>query len=1347
MAAEFAAPTEAATWVVNTLEDPTEWDTADDVVSLREAIGSAQAGDTIVFDDGLAGGTITLSRSYLGVYRGITIDASAVGGITIDANGQSRVFYINGGSAENPVELISLTITGGNEYYGGGIYCYNSTLALTNSTVLGNTANDYGGGIYCYNSTLSLTDSTVSGNTANSGGGIYNNYSTLTVTGSIISENIATDDYGGGIYNNDNSTLSLTDSTVSGNTANSGGGIYNYCSTLTVTGSIISENIATNDVGGGIYCYDNSTLSLTDSTVSGNTANSGGGIYCYNSTLSLTDSTVSGNTANSGGGIYNESGTLTLTNSTISGNTTNYSGGGIYNCYNSTLSLADSTVSGNTANEYGGGIYNKSGTLTITNTILSLNCANSNSDFYSDRSFSSSHNIIGLDPGFVVAPVFEDGKLINADELNLSLTAESIAIDRGLNDAVETETDVAGNPRIVAAWRETPTVDIGAYEYQGRVEQEDIPLTVVTTDLDIIDEADGLISLREAILYAAITDEAVTFDESLAGKTIFLDGTQLEINTAVTIDATSIGGITVDAYDQSRVFYIAAGDETDPVRLIGLTITGGWAEGDGGGIYVANSGNLTLTGSTVTRNTATSYGGGIYNRGELTVMDSTIAENTATNYGGGIYNQSSGKVTINNSAFTGNTANQGGGIFNNDSGKLTVTNSAISGNTANSAGGIYNNGTLTMTDCTVSGNTANDTGAGILNYRTLMITNCIVSENAVGDSYWARGGGIYNSGTLAVTDSTITGNTASGYGASGGGIYSVGTLTLTNSILSLNYANWDNDIYNYSNPVTGSNNIIGLNPGFVIAPVFENGRLVNADELDLSLTAVSVAIDGGTNAAVETETDFAGNPRIVAAWRETPTVDIGAYEYQGTVTRGEIETPSTVVTTVLDILDETDGLISLREAILYAAAGDTVTFDPSLASRTIVLDGAELVIDKNLSIDASAVCGITIDGNGKCRIFTLRNASGRVTVNLAALAIRSGRAYYGGGIYNDGTILTLTNCTVTKSYAYYGGGIYNTNSGTLTAANTTVTDNSAYYWDNGHALYTSGGTVTFYNSIITGSVSVSSTRTYAYNTLSSDFTNWTRSQNCPTYDYYKPLFADPSHNDYTLAENSQAINAGNNTYVTTETDLAGNPRILNGTVDLGAYEYTGLIEPLDAPSILTGSNGCYVSYGANRHQVTWSAVDRAVSYEFAYSEDGGSTWTSLETNDTSAVVRGLTYGTEVAYRVRALSTRYLENSEWSAEKAFNVCPMDVNNDGDISNADRTLLAIAWLSEKGDDTYLDAADIDGDGNVANSDRAVLSANWLMDADDDNLLYPRPRAAADIVFAEYESADIGIDLAVF
>ena len=186
---------------------------------------------------------------------------------------------------------------------------------------------------------------------------------------------------GGGILNG--GTLWVTNSTISGNHADSdGGGIYNS-GTLTVTNSTISGNQAVFDGdgsnGGGIY--SSGTLTVTNSTISGNQAGlpgAGGGIYSSGS-LTVTNSTVSGNQAVSyGGGIYSAGGTLTVTNSTISGNHANSDGGGIYNTSN--LIVINSTLSQNNASNSGGGIYNAAGTANVFNTSIVFNGADDDAD-------------------------------------------------------------------------------------------------------------------------------------------------------------------------------------------------------------------------------------------------------------------------------------------------------------------------------------------------------------------------------------------------------------------------------------------------------------------------------------------------------------------------------------------------------------------------------------------------------------------------------------------------------------------------------------------------------------------------------------------------------------------------------------------------------------------------------------------------------------------------------------------------------------------------------------------------------------------------------------------------------
>jgi predicted outer membrane repeat protein len=264
---------------------------------------------------------------------------------------------------------------------GGGI-ANTGTLALANVTVTGNEAG-HGGGIDSTGD-LTIMHSMVSDNI---GGGI-GAYGGLTMTDSAISSNRAASD-GGGLAVGPGEPASVVRCTLSGNRGHHGGGVYNYGS-LTVTDSILSQNDATG-VGGGIH--STGELTVSNSTVADNdgggihssgtsrlvaltvSGNSDGGISIERGTLTLVDSTVSGNSSSSGGGGIYSMGLLTAINSTISGNEAGYDGGGIRS--DAPMVLIHATVSGNSAAEGGDAISNNPGPdlpSTVLNSLVDGNC-------------------------------------------------------------------------------------------------------------------------------------------------------------------------------------------------------------------------------------------------------------------------------------------------------------------------------------------------------------------------------------------------------------------------------------------------------------------------------------------------------------------------------------------------------------------------------------------------------------------------------------------------------------------------------------------------------------------------------------------------------------------------------------------------------------------------------------------------------------------------------------------------------------------------------------------------------------------------------------------------------------
>ncbi len=290
----------------------------------------------------------------------------------------------------------------------------------------------------------------------------------VTIRGGVVDDTEALlEGTGGGVRNE--GTLVIADSVVTGNRATRGAGLGNYNGTLNVQRSVITGNgDASTQSGGGIEnysYYDPASLSVTDSTVSGNRATNGGGLnnHAYDGVASavLSGSTISGNNAEVGGGVanravyYAEQGAnaaLTIVGSTVSGNVASQSGGGVHSQATSdsaaTLSISNSTIAENTAaGGTGGGIHVVDGpgvSAMLTSVLVGDNTAVGAGQDLASVSLSASYSLVettnghGLVNGANNNQVGVDGQISGlADNGGLTFThavaAGSPAIDQGSN--------------------------------------------------------------------------------------------------------------------------------------------------------------------------------------------------------------------------------------------------------------------------------------------------------------------------------------------------------------------------------------------------------------------------------------------------------------------------------------------------------------------------------------------------------------------------------------------------------------------------------------------------------------------------------------------------------------------------------------------------------------------------------------------------------------------------------------------------------------------------------------------------------------------------------------------------
>jgi uncharacterized repeat protein (TIGR01451 family) len=253
---------------------------------------------------------------------------------------------------------------------GGGALAIGAVTAV-NSRFENNRTDGQGGGLYA-ESTLWLTNTHFISNTASSDGGGAYAFDAVTAANSRFENNRSTDSNGGGLYTN--STLLLTNTHFISNTASFGGGGAAVLDAVTAVNSRFENNRSTGSRGGGLYA--GSTLLLTNTHFISNTASSiGGGVYAFGA-VTAANSRFENNrsTGNEGGGLYAYS-TLWLTNTHFLSNTASSNGGGAR--AGGEVTAVNSRFENNrSTGSQGGGLYARS-TVVLTNTHFISNTATS----------------------------------------------------------------------------------------------------------------------------------------------------------------------------------------------------------------------------------------------------------------------------------------------------------------------------------------------------------------------------------------------------------------------------------------------------------------------------------------------------------------------------------------------------------------------------------------------------------------------------------------------------------------------------------------------------------------------------------------------------------------------------------------------------------------------------------------------------------------------------------------------------------------------------------------------------------------------------------------------------------
>ena len=398
-------------------------------------------------------------------------------------------------------------------------------------------------------------------------------------------------------------------------------------------------------------------------------------------------------------------------------------------------------------------------------------------------------------------------------------------------------------------------------------------------------------------------------------------------DSSVTIRGPESAAAVIDAGGAGRIFTVSGSSQ---VTFENLTLINGNAgTGNGGAILAADPAvQIILKNVTLQENSAY-HGGAVYSgAGNLSIENSTFLENTAAQDGGAVYFAGAGSLTITDSQIGAsggtNTARRGGGIFF-DGGTLNLSGSRIAENLASTTGGgmYQKGGVVDIKKSTLHANRASS-GAGLyLAGGTLTLNQSLLSANTA--SFSGGGLALAGSAAAAIHTSTLSGNNA-GSEVGGGGaawISESAELTLQSSTVAANSAAHSArpGLWVESGAVSSTNSLFVANSsdGFsvdgsnmsydvlsdVLGPLADNG----GPTLTHALKPGSTAFDGGICGDGD-EFDQRGIARPSGA-----ACDVGAFEFL-----------HPAITLAADPLEykEGDGVVQIDEEAVFT--GDVINY-------------------------------------------------------------------------------------------------------------------------------------------------------------------------------------------------------------------------------------------------------------------------------------------------------------------------------------------------------------------------------------------------------------------------------------